>query len=336
MNLKENIYKYLIKIREILVKKVYSKTNYNTYLYLYPAYIKSKFNKSKEIRYVNYLTAKPNPGAGIGHQIANWNAGYWFSKKLKLKFAHTSFSNSYVPFTKSSWDEFLGFGNDEINTNELLKSGYKLVRLPLFDEENKSQLKIIERIIEVYSNKKVVFICEQDQFYKNQIGTINSLKNKFYNNRTFKNVLNEKFFNIAIHVRRGDIVQDEYCSNENLSIRWLSNDYFFNALKNTLKIIETTKPINIYLFSQGKEEDFSEFNNFENLHFCLNESAQESFLKMCLADVLITSKSSFSYKPALLNNGIKVCPKNFWHEYPKGKEWIMLNDNGEIIERYNN
>ena len=45
----------------------------------------------------------------------------------------------------------------------------------------------------------------------------------------------------------------------------------------------------------------------------------------------ITSKSSFSYKPALLNkNGIKVCPRNFWHGYPDTKDWIMCDNDGNI------
>ena len=59
-------------------------------------------------------------------------------------------------------------------------------------------------------------------------------------------------------------------------------------------------------------------------------NAQESFLHFAYADLLITSKSSFSYKPALLNNGIKVCPKNFWHGYPTSKDWILVENDGTI------
>jgi len=43
---------------------------------------------------------------------------------------------------------------------------------------------------------------------------------------------------------------------------------------------------------------------------------------------LITSKSSFSYKAALLNNGLKICPKNFWHGYPSTNDFILVEEDG--------
>ena len=47
---------------------------------------------------------------------------------------------------------------------------------------------------------------------------------------------------------------------------------------------------------------------------------------MVYADCLITSKSSFSYKPALLSDGIKISPINFWHGYPKTSDWLLASD----------
>jgi hypothetical protein len=51
---------------------------------------------------------------------------------------------------------------------------------------------------------------------------------------------------------------------------------------------------------------------------------------MVYADLLITSKSSFSYKPALLNKGIKLCPKKFWHDYPSMEDWVLADENGNF------
>jgi hypothetical protein len=94
-------------------------------------------------------------------------------------------------------------------------------------------------------------------------------------------------------------------------MRYQDNDYFYNTLSYTLKeIVKTDKKIVIHLFSQGIEKDFEEFKDFPNVNF-VYMNAQDSFLHMVYADCLITSKSSFSYKPALLNKGIKVCPKDF-------------------------
>ena len=57
-------------------------------------------------------------------------------------------------------------------------------------------------------------------------------------------------------------------------------------------------------------------------------NAQDSFLHMVNADLLITSKSSFSYKPSLLSNGIKVYQKDFWHSYPDKEDWILVENDG--------
>lgn len=120
-------------------------------------------------------------------------------------------------------------------------------------------------------------------------------------------------------------------NNPNLAKRYQSNEYFVNALKTALKVLKDKENIQIYLFSQGEEKDFSEFSEFVNLHFCLDMSAQDSFLHMVYADALITSKSSFSYKPALLNKGIKFCPADFWHGYPDSEDWVIIDSKGNII-----
>lgn len=333
MYLSELKFKVYAKLRRKIIINKYSKISYEKYVNMYLCFRYYKKNLNAKGDNINYFTARPNPGAGIGHQMANWIAGYWFAKQFDLKFAHMPFSNSYIPFTKNEWDTFLGLGDDEVNVEYLLQNRYKIVNLPLFNENSKKEVNIIKDIIKSYSNQNVIFMCEQDQFYYDQFGIINDLKAKFYSSKERDNdklIYDENFFNIAIHVRRGDIVQKIGNENNNLTMRWLDDDYFINALYSTLKTISTDKQIRIYLFSQGKPEDYEMYSQFENLHLCLDFSAKDSFLHMCFADALITSKSSFSYKPALLNRGIKVCPANFWHGYPKSNDWILLDDNGYI------
>lgn len=281
--------------------------------------------------YVNYIAARPNPGAGIGHQQANWMAGYHFSKLLGLKFAHIPFSNIHHPFAPTKWDEFLGFGRDEVSYKDLLKQGYKKVLLPVFKETDTKQLDIIRRIIASYADQKVVFLCGQDQFYRDLQTLIPCLQEKFYSDpirKADRLVYDSNNYNIAIHVRRGDIMGEP--SNPNLAMRYLRNDYFEKVLHQVADHVKTEKPVHIYFFSQGKPEDYPEFAGYPNLHWCLDMSAMDSFLHMVYADVLITSKSSFSYKPALLNKGIKVCPENFWHGYPDAADWIMVDNEGYV------
>lgn len=322
------ISKILGKIKRRLWAIVVSKFRFKSYYpKIYKSFWHSLFNihNFKE-KFINYYSARPNPGAGIGHQMANWIAGYWFANQFGLKYAHSGFSTP-------TWDSFLGFGENEITIDELIKCGYKKVKLPLFDEFNHSELELQKKIIASYSNFKVVFVAEQDQGYKNQFGVMETLKQKFFNAPFRVNdrlLFDRKFMNIAIHVRRGDIAigKDD---NPDFSLRWQKNEYFINVLRNVLETIKSEKQIAIYLFSQGNVENFAEFNQFENLHYCLDMNAMSSFLHMGYADVLITSKSSFSYKPALLNKGIKICPKDFWHGYPESGDWVLADHTGELL-----
>jgi hypothetical protein len=273
---------------------------------------------------------RPNPGAGIGHQLANWIAGYWFARQFGLKFAH-------LPFSNQKWDEFLGFGEHEMQVETLKNAGYKIRKLPLFNENKPVEIERTKSIIRSYAGRKIVFLAEQDQFYRDQFGVMDDIKEKFHHAQARnddKLIYSKDNYNIAIHVRRGDIAIGQQNKNPNLLMRWQDNGYFANVLSNVLDKIKTGKTIAIYLFSQGNKKDFKDFECFSNLHFCLDMDVQNSFLHLVYADLLITSKSSFSYKPALLNKGIKVCPKNFWHGYPDTDDWILAGEKGNFEQDF--
>lgn len=318
------------RIRLILVKKI---RNNFFYPFIYYSYLHSLFNRpGKHISEPSYLAAVPNRGAGIGHQMANWNAGLWFSHKFGLHFAH-------IPFSSKKWENFLGFGDKEITADDLIHvQGYRKVLLPLFNESDIVEVGRIQKIIASYADTKVLFMLEQDQGYDDQFGVLEVLQQKFY---TSKNRVDDRlqfsidYYNIAIHVRRGDIVAGQVNGNKNLLMRWQDSNYFENVLSLVLENIKQAKPIKIYLFSQGKKEDFFNFEKFGSIQYCLEMDAHDSFLHMVNADLLITSKSSFSYKPALLSRGIKICPRDFWHGYPDQPDWILADENGALdVEKF--
>ena len=317
------------RIKSKLWEKVVVKTkNHKVYVYLYKSYWHYRLYKNtKSGNYLSYFAAQPNAGAGIGHQMANWIAGLWFAKLFGLNFAH-------IPFSNASWEFFLGFGEEEISLDALVNNqDFKKVKLPLFDETKKAEVVLIKKIIISYQGEKVVFLAEQDQFYRDQIGVIPDLQNKFYSAKARKKdqlIYVNDTFTIAIHVRRGDIsTWKEQRKSSNIE-RWQSNDYFVNTLTNVIRQIQTKKPIRVYLFSQGEQTDFPEFEQFDNIQYCLDMGAQDSFLHMVYADVLISSRSSFSYKPALLNKGLKIVPPNFWHGYPKTDDWVIASEDGQV------
>jgi len=310
--------------------------SYRHYLHQIKQNQKNKKYKKAEQTVVRYLAARPNPGAGIGHQMANWMAGYWYAGFFHLSFAHIPFSNSHIPGSSNKWENFLGFGRQETKFETLKQRGYKVVRLPEFDEKSELEIGKIRGVIQSYKdNEKVVFLLEQDQFLKDLFLIQKDIKDKFYNNperNVNKLIFDMDCYNIAIHIRRGDIVQNtKAAENQNLTMRWLDNGYYSNVLKQVLQKIATNKTIAVYIFSQGSISDFKEFEKIEQIHFCLNMKETDTFYHMVMADLLITSKSSFSYKPALLSKGIKVCPANFWHGYPEKPDWWMADDYGNLL-----
>ncbi len=285
------------------------------------------FRNNLAIETKSYVSAVPNRGAGIGHQMANWIAGLWFSREFGMQHAHT-------PFSSEQWERLLGFGEGKESLDFLvINKGYRKVSLPLFDEFNLKEVELIRKITTSYNDKKIVFVLEQDQFYRDQYGVSDEIQERFHSANARRNDqlrYSPENFNIAIHVRRGDIVSGLTSRNPNLLMRWQDTEYFKKILISVLNTIQTDKIIQIYLFSQGEREDFSEFDEFDNVEYCLESGAQESFLHMVFADLLITSKSSFSYKPALLSKGIKVCPRDFWHGYPANEKWIIADEDGSL------
>jgi hypothetical protein len=87
----------------------------------------------------NYITAVPNVGAGIGHQISNWISGKWFADQFTIEYAHYKFKSPH-------WDKILGFGRGLMQVEELLNSGYSRIDLPIFRESNNEQMDMLEEM----------------------------------------------------------------------------------------------------------------------------------------------------------------------------------------------
>ena len=270
-----------------------------------------------------YLTAVPNAGAGIGHQMANWIAGLYAAEFFGLRFAHS-------PFPDPEWEAFLGLGGSDPLAKDLVKSqGYRKVRLPRFDFSKPDEVERIRRIVASYTGK-VCFFCEMDQFYREHHTLIEDLQNRFHRASARENdelSFNPKRLSIAVHVRRGDICQSgDVPENANLSMRWLDDSYFIKILKAIHQVTPEGVEPETFIFTQGKAEDNTAFMQFPNTRICTDMGAVDSFRHMVFADVLVTSRSSFSYKPALLSKGIKICPADFWHSYPECPNWVVVDD----------
>ncbi|MEQ8995314.1 MAG: hypothetical protein RID53_02280 [Coleofasciculus sp. B1-GNL1-01] len=292
-----------------------------------------------------YLTGRPDPLAGMGHQLSNWNAALIYSMKYDLKFVH----QPLVTAGGYNWEEFFNFGDGEVVYDEIIKDQtVKIVKLPRvrwIKEDDYGQYVIGEIIKSAYPGSHILFQLQSDCTAPNVYDHTPSseiLRRKYWNTRG-KNPVECDFkddgLNIACHVRRGDIVttNDE---NVNLRKRWLENYYFIEVV-NTIKTWLPDKTCYIHIFSQGVKDNFQEFDQLNNVVYHLNENQFKTFHSMVVADILILSPSSFSYKAGIISRGIKIAKYPWWHEIPNNSEWLRSDEDGNfnpypILEKYSN
>lgn len=120
--------------------------------------------------------------------------------------------------------------------------------------------------------------------------------------------------NIAVHIRRGDVNPTRWRS------RWTSNQEYIGLLHT----LDKTNSI-IHIYSEGVELDFKDIKDAfptEEFIFHLNEEITKTFHGLVIADVLILSKSSFSYCAGLINKNkvIGGFLKSWWHK--PLKQWL--------------
>ena len=331
MKLNEIYYRILYRVKEVRQKK-HAKPNY---FKKYRSY-RHKARFPGEDMNGLYLTEPVSYAAGIGHQLANWIAGYWFARYFGINYAYSPFTSSAVPYKPNRWDRVLGFGEGEISAKRLIKDGYKKVQLPYFDEENPEHIEIIKNIIQSYAGRKVVFFTEANQFYRDQYGVMDDISAKFFSAASRARdrlIYDPDDYNIAVHIRRTVIIDSKVIKENDAQKkkRWTEIGYYEEILKEIAKL-NVGKPIRIYVFSTGAPEEFQSFQQYGDVWICSDMDEYQSFVHLVFADLLVTSKSSFSYTPALISKGIKICPEGFWHSYPDRSDWFVVSEDGKLTK----
>ena len=157
-----------------------------------------------------------------------------------------------------------------------------------------------------------------------------------------------RFVRVAIHVRRGEL----FVLN---SERMLPNGYYINVAQNVAQLLDELKiDYQMELHTEVPNKEFivqpnhhgishrisapaivapelcrlDEFSVLPNLVLCINETAIECLRKLATADILIMSKSSFSYVSAILNRNGIVLYHPFWHHAPSS--WITVGSDGQF------
>ena len=189
--------------------------------------------------------------------------------------------------------------------------------------------RVLDGIINsVYPGNDILFHLQEEQNIYDHTSTADILRKKYWASRSkypIKNTFDSSKVNIAVHVRRGDVVKWKQEKTANWQARWLDNSYFVNVLIKIKQALQD-KPVAVHVYSQGSVDEFEEFKQFPEVVFHLDEDAFQTFHGMVLADILIMSPSDFSYIAGILSKGIKIAKLPYWHFTPQNQEWLHFVD----------
>jgi hypothetical protein len=128
---------------------------------------------------------------------------------------------------------------------------------------------------------------------------------------------------IALHIRRGDVTLQAH------PLRYTSNSKIRAAIGSVVRTIERSGyAYHLSIYSEGVEQDFcGVFDRPFELH--LNGDPVDALQNMISSDILVMSKSSFSYVAALIHQGL-VIYEPFWHR--PMSHWHIMESGGRIDE----
>jgi hypothetical protein len=289
-----------------------------------------------------YLMRAPN-AAGIGDQIVTaWSETYVLAKRHKLTFVHHPFLKSHHS-PDIDWESFLGFGEEEIKANEILSNrNIKTVYLPPISLASQTGHQILSRLIgSVYKRENVLFHLGTGVYLKSDIDQAETMpaiyRQKYCDARRLSPVktnFDERYVNVAVHIRRGDLSLLKEKEPFQWERRWIDTSYYLNLLADLTRFLSNAS-IRFHIYSDGTIEDLSELQGIPNIRFILQGDPRQSFHEMVVADVLIVSTSAFSICAGKISEGIKLVGMNFDDPnfrlfVPTTDDWIQIDQTGHL------
>jgi hypothetical protein len=134
-------------------------------------------------------------------------------------------------------------------------------------------------------------------------------------------------FTIAVHIRRGDVTPCRPLPlwaifSQSKNTRYLPNSHYMELID---RYIETSQHPSPHVIIYSESQSFETFDVFRDRGFevVLDGDVTDAWKGMISSDVLIMSRSGFSYVPAALTKGIVVYTP-FWHDPLPG--WEIVDD----------
>lgn len=273
-----------------------------------------------------HVLAIPHYTTGIGHSVMELNTAVVRAQRWGLTYLH-------MPL-REPWESFFAFGDGEDLYADVMARKPIIVDLPYVplpdDPVQEERLKNL--LCGFRSEQLVVFrLFPKTSVFAQSEGS-SFLKNKYLMRRLkdpVENLLQDGKVNVAIHIRRGDIMAMMRAGVGAWEERYVDLDYFVNLAKQ-LEALCGKHRVCFHVFSQGAKPDFEAFDCLSDVAYHLDYDVFASFHNLAIADVLIGSPSSFSYLPSLFSEGVKIFCYPFWHDLPLGKDWVRYEDGDHL------
>lgn len=237
---------------------------------------------------------------GAGAQALAIMSTILFAHDAGLTYVHTPFRRiehaNGDPGWETKWEKFFNFGKDEIPRAQRIEPWTDCVALPRLTDLSRS-------------GDNVLYVARHCHDYANYFpyryrAVSGRLAEKYYSSDKKSGLLchyDATRLNIAVHVRRGDVVKQEQWAG-----RQSPNEFVASVLRQIIDVaVSTPLPIAVRLYSQGEGADFGQLGDMD-VEFHLNECPFSTLNNLVSADILLMSKSTFSYVAALLSRGVKV------------------------------
>jgi hypothetical protein len=275
--------------------------------------------------------------SGIGHKLWNWLAGYSVAKKFGLNYAHISLNNESQFNYEFSWEDFFGINANEISYDILLYLGYNVIKLKKLNLNKKNDIDWFLDFINNSDENTIFILNKENDWLEDHYEYSKYLKRKYYASpyrNIIKSTYNVDYTNIAVHIRRGDIIPGHKYYNKVYDGMYSPLHSYLNVMDKILELNYHTKPIMFHIYSENNIEDLNVFRKYDNININLSNNMMQIFTNLVESNILIGSNhSNFFQYAGLLNNNIVLNIYNQEHN----ENWISIYDiNHFNSEKYRN
>lgn len=264
-----------------------------------------------------YVMSIPDIRCGIGHVLAEWNTGLIMAQQVGAKFISLSLPHY--------WDELLNFNEVALPFDrnfDHIKS-IKRIRLPYvpFSSGPEKLNKLCSQLIQLRPQEAVLYLLYDGQNAYDHTSTREFLRKQFWGTSLSDNIRKTVqaemlslgvSMNLAVHIRRGDIVSNPRWQERIVAINWFRDQIEKITAKSSVRFC-------VDVFTNAEDTDIvSGLSGDWKLRVFNKLEDRESFGRIACADIIVGSKSGFSFFAALLSKA-KICcfPKGFWHDTEK-------------------